>query len=64
MTYSIQINSNTKLEISDTLFKPYRKRPTLSIGRGNCSTKIASFNNWESAIEFLKCFGYKESING
>ena len=41
---------------SDTNFKPYRKKPTISIydPDKNCETKIASFNSQESFEWFVR----------
>lgn len=35
-------------------FMPYRKKLCLVIEEGNCETKYATFNNDESAKEFMK----------
>ena len=58
MTYSLQIGKH-KMIFSDSSFKPYRKKPTISIydAEKNCETKIASFNSqdtFEWFIEILK----------
>lgn len=54
MTKEIQLRSkDIALQVSDSEFAPYRKRPTLAIRKGNCTTKVASFNNWDSALYFL-----------
>lgn len=47
MTYSLQIDDKHKLIFSDTNFKPYRKKPTVSFYDAdlNCETKIATFNS-------------------
>ena len=44
-----------KLLFSDSNFKPYRKKPTISIydAEKNIETKIASFNNQETFEWFL-----------
>lgn len=56
MTYSIRINSRYKVLFSDSNFKPYRKKPTISVydEEENCETKIASFNNQDAFIWFIK----------
>lgn len=36
-----------------TMEMPYRKKPCLAIKEGNCYTKVASFNNEESAEKFM-----------
>lgn len=43
-----------KLMFSDSAFKPYRKKPTISVynEETNCEIKVASFNNQE-AFEWL-----------
>lgn len=55
MTYSTQIGKY-KILLSDTTFKPYRKKPTISVydEEKNCETKIASFNNQETFEWFIK----------
>lgn len=55
MTYSIQLGKY-KLMFSDSNFKPYRKKPTISIydETENCETKIASFNSKETFEWFIK----------
>jgi len=35
---------------------PYRKKPCLVVKKGNTGTKYASFNNMESAQEFMNIF--------
>ena len=51
MTYSLQIGKY-KMLFSDSNFKPYRKKPTISILDENVETKIASFNN-QDAFEWF-----------
>lgn len=41
------------IEISDSTFSYTRKKPTLAIRYGNETTKVASFNNMESAEWFI-----------
>ena len=53
MTYSIDMGK-FKIMFSDSTFKPYRKKPTISILEGNCETKIASFNSQETFEWFIK----------
>ena len=55
MTYSIQLGKY-KLMFSDSNFKPYRKKPTISIydETENYETKIASFNSKETFEWFIK----------
>ena len=55
MTYAVQINSRYKLKFSDSAFKPYRKKPTISIydAKENCEIKIASFNNQDTFEWFV-----------
>ena len=57
MTYSIQIDKKYKLIFSDSHFKPYRKKPTISIYvvKENCEMKIASFNS-QNTFEMRKTF--------
>lgn len=59
MTYTITINCN-ELHVSDSEFSFARKKPTLSIMDGNKLTKIASFNNCEAMMEFLRIFGVRD----
>ena len=56
MTYSIQISKNKKIMFSDSNFKPYRKKPTISIYdmELNVDQKIASFNNKDAFEWFLR----------
>lgn len=42
------------IRVSDTDFQGLRKKPTLSIRKGNQITKIASFNNQHSMIKFME----------
>lgn len=63
MTYSIQISKNKKMMFSDSNFKPYRKKPTISIYdmELNIEQKIASFNNQDAFEWFLReCLNIKE----
>jgi hypothetical protein len=55
MTYSLQIGK-CKLIFSDTNFKPYRKKPTISIydAELNVEQKIASFNSKETFEWFIR----------
>lgn len=55
MTYSMQIDGRYKMFFSNTTFKPYRKKPTISIYdvKKNCETKIASFNSQETFEWFI-----------
>lgn len=55
MTYSLQIG-NYKLIFSDSNFKPYRKKPTISVYDAdiNVEQKIASFNSQEAFEWFVK----------
>lgn len=59
MTYSINLGKGKKMMFSDTNFKPYRKKPTISIYEENTNieTKIASFNSQETFEIFLKEMG-------
>lgn len=42
-----------EIEVSDSTFKPMRKKPTLGIRQGNQVIKVASFNNLNSAKLFI-----------
>lgn len=55
MTYSLQIGKY-KMIFSDSNFKPYRKKPTISIydAKENCETKIASFNSQHTFEWFIR----------
>lgn len=55
MTYSIMIG-RYKVLFSDTHFKPFRKKPTISVydAESNSETKIASFNSQETFEWFVK----------
>ena len=55
MTYSMQIG-RYKLIFSDTHFKDFRKKPTISVydADNNTETKIASFNSQETFEWFVK----------
>ena len=55
MTYSLQINERYKMIFSDSNFKPYSKKPTMSIydAERNCETKIASFNSQDTFEWFI-----------
>lgn len=54
-TYSMPIGNRYKMRFSDIIFKPYRKKPTISIYdlEKNCETKIASFNSQETFEWFI-----------
>ena len=54
MTYILQIGKY-KMMFSDSNFKPYRKKPTISIydAEKNCETKIASFNSKDTFEWFI-----------
>ena len=56
MTYSLSIGDGKKLIVSDTHFKPQRKKPTISIydEELNIEQKIASFNSQETFEWFVK----------
>lgn len=43
---------DVEIEMSDSTFKPMRKKPTLAIRQGNEVIKVASFNNWNSVLFF------------
>lgn len=43
---------DAEIEMSDSTFKPMRIKPTLAIRQDNEVIKIASFNNWNSALKF------------
>lgn len=65
MTYSLQLGKY-KMMFSDSNFKPYRKKPTISIydEKLNIEYKIASFNNQDTFERFIReCIDpyYKES---
>ena len=55
MTYSLQIGKY-KLIFSDSNFKPYRKKPTISIydAELNIEQKIASFNSQDTFEWFIR----------
>ena len=55
MTYSLQVGEY-KMIFSDSNFKPYRKKPTISIydAEKNCETKIASFNSQDTFEWFVQ----------
>ena len=55
MTYSLKIGKY-KMLFSDSNFKPYRKKPTISIydAEKNCETKIASFNSQDTFKWFVE----------
>lgn len=60
MTYSIILSDTKKMVFSDCHFKPYRKKPTISIydAEINVEQKIASFNSQEAFEWFIKeCLG-------
>lgn len=54
MTYSLQIGKY-KMIFSDSIFKPYRKKPTISILDAdiNVEKKIASFNSQDEFEWFI-----------
>ena len=62
MTYSLQMNERYKMMFSDTAFKPYRKKPTISIydAEKNCETKIASFNSQDTFEWFINLINGKD----
>ena len=62
MTYSLQINKRYKMMFSNTAFKPYRKKPTISIydAEKNCETKIASFNSQDTFEWFINLINGKD----
>ena len=66
MTYSIQISNRYKIMFSDSSYKPYRKKPTISVYdiEQNCETKIASFNNQCAFEWFVKLMSAKEQNDG
>ena len=55
MTYSISLGKY-KLIVSDSNFKPYRKKPTISVYDNdlNVEIKVASFNNQEAFEWFVE----------
>lgn len=55
MTYSLQIGKY-KMIFSDSNFKPYRKKPTISIydAELNIEQKIASFNSKDTFEWFIR----------
>lgn len=55
MTYSLQLGKY-KMIFSDSNFKPYRKKPTISIYDPdlNIEQKIASFNSQDAFEWFIK----------
>ena len=69
MTYSMMVGKY-KLIFSDTHFKDFRKKPTISVydADANCEIKIASFNSKETFEWFINelaeqtepSSGYKE----
>lgn len=53
MTKVIMVKGcEVEIEMSDSTFKPVRKKPTLAIRQGNEVIKVASFNNWNSVLFF------------
>ena len=54
MTYLVQLD-NFRIIFSDNHFKPYRKKPTISIydTDTNVETKIASFNSQDTFEWFI-----------
>ncbi len=59
MTVSFDLNKHYKMVFSDTRFKEFRKKPTISVydAEQNCEVKIASFNSQETYEWFLGLFG-------
>ena len=55
MTYSLQIGKYNMI-FSDSKFKPYRKKPTISIydTELNLEQKIASFNSQDMFERFIR----------
>lgn len=55
MTYSMQVGKY-KLMFSDTHFKDFRKKPTISVydAERNCEIKIASFVNQDTFEWFIE----------
>ena len=55
MTYLLPLADNREMIFSDTHFKDFRKKPTISIydANVNCETKIASFNSQETFEWFI-----------
>ena len=55
MTYSINMGNGKKMIFSDSHFKPFRKKPTISIydENTNIETKIASFNSQDTFEWFV-----------
>ena len=56
MTYGMDLGNDKKLIVSDVSFKPYRKKPTISIldEKKAMETLIASFTNQETFEYFVK----------
>ena len=56
MTYRLELSNDDAIIFSDSSFKPYRKKPTMSIYMSdiNCEQKVASFNSQESFEFFVK----------
>ncbi len=54
MTYSLS-DGKYKILFSDSNFKPYRKKPTMSVydTEKNCEIKVASFNSQETFEWFV-----------
>lgn len=54
MTYSLN-DGKYKILFSDSNFKPYRKKPTMSVydTEKNCETKVASFNSQDTFEWFI-----------
>lgn len=58
MTKVIEVKGcDISIEMSDTTFAPFRKKPTLAIRKGNEVVKVASFNNWNSVLYFANELG-------
>lgn len=55
MTYSLVLSETKDIVFSDSTFKPYRKKPTISVydAEKNMETKIASFNSQETFEWFV-----------
>lgn len=62
MTVHLNLDEHRMMIFSDTHFKPYRKKPTISIydDTKNCESKIASFNSQETFEWFLEEMGVKK----
>lgn len=62
MTVSLKLDNNHTMIFSDNHFKPYRKKPTISIydAELNVEQKIASFNSDECFKWFIGLLNVKE----